>query len=185
MNVTLAAMRLLATLLTLAVVLPALAQDQAIRFSKTSGGLTLKSYDAETSTHLFEGKVVVTGTIVFQLDMASPTQASGDVNFAKFIPDASSVRKLPAVVSGAFAGPIRYVSLEPADVALRDALGADEAKRVSHGTQSSVSARVKVLIHTYRTGIECDARTYWATIDPKDVAPLGTLVAAAEAPSGC
>jgi len=178
-------MRRLATLLALVFLLPALAQDSAFKFSKTPGGLTLKDYDSKTATHLFEGKVVVTGTLIFEFDMASPTHANGEVNFAKFIPDASSLPKLPAVVSGAFATPIRYVSLEPADLALRDAFGVEEAKRVSHGAQSNVSTRVKVTIHTFRTSIECDDRTYWASIAPNDVVPLGSLVAANEVPNGC
>ncbi len=42
-----AAMKLIATLLALAVVLPALAQDQTIKFSKSSGELKLKDFDSK------------------------------------------------------------------------------------------------------------------------------------------
>jgi hypothetical protein len=178
-------MKRLATLLALGLAVPALAQDHGVTFSNLSKGLRLASYDAKTATHQFQGKVVVTGTVVFEFDMSSPSQASGDVNFAKFIPDASSIRKLPVVVSGTFAGPIRYVSLEPADLALKSALGTEEAARASHGTKPSLSARVKVTIRTYRTGVECDARTYWATIEPNDVVPMQEMVVSAKAPDGC
>jgi hypothetical protein len=178
-------MKRLATLLALGLVVPALAQDHGVTFSHPSKGLRLATYDEKTATHLFQGMVVVTGTVVFEFDMSSPSQASGDVNFAKFIPDASSIRKLPAVVSGTFAGPIRYVSLEPAELALKGALGIEGAARASHGTKPSLSARVKVTIRTYRTGIECDARAYWATIEPNDVVPMHETVLDAKAPNGC
>jgi hypothetical protein len=178
-------MKRLATLLALGLAVPALAQDHGFTFSNPSKGLRLASYDAKTGTHLFQGKVVVTGTVVFEFDMSSPSQASGDVNFAKFIPDTSTFRKLPVVTSGTFAGPIRYVSLEPADVALKSALGTEEAVRASHGNKPSLSARVKVTIRTFRTDVECGARIYWATIEPNDLVPLQEMVVSAKAPDGC
>jgi hypothetical protein len=178
-------MKRLPVLLALGLVVPALAQDHGVTFSNSSKELRLASYDAKTATHLFQGKVVVTGTVVFQFDMSSPSQANGDVTFAKLIPDASSIRKLPVVISGTFAGPIRYVSLEPADLALKGALGVEEAVRASHGTKPTLSARVKVTIRTFRTGVECEARSYWATIEPTDVVPTQEMVVNAAAPNGC
>jgi hypothetical protein len=126
--------------------------------------------------------------LFIEFDMATPERADG-VNFAKFVPDAPSASRLPAVVAGFYLGPVRYVLLEPAQAALEAAFGKGEATRLSHGRETFVSKAVKVVLHNYTASVECDARDYFssaATVEPANVEQVALASTnQAEVPHGC
>jgi hypothetical protein len=132
----LAAVRRILLLLLCAVATIATAQGKTVTLSKYNLALKLMSFDAARSTAQFSGTIEVTGTLVVEFDMDAPGRANGEVNFARFFPDAESLHRLPAVVAGYYAAPIRYVSLEPAPTALEAGFGRTEAARLSHGSEA-------------------------------------------------
>jgi len=166
----------------------ALAQDQSVTFSKFSTKLKLTSFDQRTSTAQFIGSINVTGTLFVEFDMGASGHADG-VNFAKFVPDAQSVPRLPAVVAGFHPGPVRYVSLEPAQAALEAAFGKDEATRLARGREPFVSKAVRVIFHNYTASVECDSRDYYSsavTVKPANVEQIAkTAIDQLAVPRGC
>ncbi|MGH8750825.1 MAG: hypothetical protein ACREUV_03845 [Burkholderiales bacterium] len=176
--------RLSAFLLSV-VAMACFAEDHSITFSKYSPKLKLVSLDREKSVARFRGVVALTGTLFIGFDMAEPNLANGEVNFAKFVPDATSIVRLPAVVAGFYPSQVKYVLLEPSDSALEAVFGKKEAARLSHGTEHYVSRRVKVLIRNYTTSVECDSRGYSSNFI--SIEPLVNQQAAiiGGAPSGC
>src|SRR5690348_6417994 len=109
--------------------------------------------------------VTATGTMYFELDMVAEESPDADgVNFAFFVPDASSLSKFPAVTSGEYAAPVRHISFEPADQALVAAVGASSAQRILHGGQPIIAMPVTVTLRNFRSKIECDSRNYYATL---------------------
>jgi hypothetical protein len=181
-------MKRFALLLAVLVTTTALAQDQSVTFSKFSTELKLTSFDQQTSTAQFSGNLTVTGTLFIEFDMATPERADG-VNFAKFVPDAPSASRLPAVVAGFYPGPVRYVSLEPAQDALEAAFGKNEAIRLADGREHFVSKAVTIVFHNYTASVECDSRDYVskaATVIPANAEQVATTATGqAEVPHGC
>ncbi len=108
-------MNKIAFLLIMLVAFSALAQgDKAggnVTFSKHSSALQLASYDEQTHTHKFRGKIRLTGTLFLIFDMEAPDRANGEINFNKFVPDPESAALLPAVVQGFYPGTVQYVNL--------------------------------------------------------------------------
>jgi hypothetical protein len=130
----------------------------------------LKLVSVESETYKFEGRVTVRAVLLFEFDMASPELAT-DVNFARLIPDAQSQKLLPAVMAGKFAAPVRHVNLEPAEVALEAAFWKAKALELMHGSAPSVQMPVVVTLRNYTAEVVCDSRTYFATIETRDVQP--------------
>lgn len=91
----------------------------------------------------------------FTFDSASETTVDG-VLFARFVPDATSMKRFPAVKSGPYPGAVRYISLEPAEAVLDATLGKVEADRLSHGTEREIEVRVEVVLANYKPTVECD-----------------------------
>ncbi len=104
-----------------------------------------------------DSPISASGVLYFIFDMTSPTQAA-DVNFARFVPDSKSLAKFPAITTGEYAAAVKYISLEPADKVLEWALGAAEAKRISHGQEASIRVPVTVVVKRFQSEIECDSR---------------------------
>lgn len=160
------------------------AQEHSVTFSTYSHTLKLQSIDEKRSTAVFGGSVTATGTLFFEFDEGDAGTMVG-VNFAKFVPDRDSLHLLPSVIKGYYPGPVRYVLLEPADAVLIAAVGADEATRLSHGTVRSTSLSVKVIMSKYTASVDCDARSYFASVVAverlRDV-QVGTLM---DPPHGC
>jgi hypothetical protein len=182
------AMRRLALFIAVLVTTTALAQDQSVAFSNFSTALKLISFDQKTSTAHFSGNITVTGTLFIEFDMAAPERADG-VNFAKFVPDAPSASRLPAVLAGFYPGAVRYVSLEPAQAALEAGFGKEEAMRLAHGREPFLSKAVRVILHNDPASVECDSRDYVsseATVEPADVEQVAMGVTGqVEVPHGC
>src|SRR5579885_3171570 len=102
-------MKRIAAVLLGSMALIASAQDgnpAKVTFSKYSSSLRLASYDEQTYTHKFQGKLTLTGTLFLVFDMEAPDRANGEINFQKFVPDLSDVPQLPAVVAGFYPGPV-------------------------------------------------------------------------------
>ena len=155
--------------LTAAIGTTVLAADQPNTFSKFSGALTASRSNAEDSTSVFLGHATLVGTLYVEFDMESSGRANGQVNFAKFVPDRSYAGILPAVVGGAYPGPVNHVNLKPADVAFVAAFGEKTAADLARGTKHVVSARVQVSLSNFNTAIECDSRVYFASIKSTDI----------------
>jgi hypothetical protein len=130
------------------------------------------------------GPVKASGTLYFIFDMASETTVDG-VLFARFVPDAKSLNNFPAVTSGQHPGPVRYISLEPAEEILETTLGRTEAYRVSHGAvPREIEMPVEVVLTNFKPEVECDSRTYYAKL--VSVKTTGKHVASlANVPHGC
>jgi len=162
----------------------AVAEDRAMKFSKYSSDFRLMSYDERESRAEFRGSITVHGVLYFQFDDRGDGRMDG-VNFARFVPDRASFALLPSVIAGPFAAPIKYISLEPAELMLEQAVGADEAMRLSHGTASEIRRVVRVTIRRYTASIECDSRAYWSTDSVVAPSPMQHDVSIGDAPIGC
>jgi hypothetical protein len=170
----------------------ALAQDDSARrnvtFSKHSAAVQLASYDKETSTHQFRGRLKLTGTLFLVFDMTAADRANGEINFKKLVPDPASAALLPAVVQGFYPGPVAYVNVDVSQDQVERLFGGPQAfARLSHGSSREVSTRVEVVVDRYAATVECDSRSYSAHV--VSVAPVRetTRQAAATqtAPPGC
>jgi len=162
------------------------AADTPLVWSPYSRGLKLVSYNSAESRAEFSGLVTLRGRLFVEFDMETPTQASGGVNFARFVPDAKSLRLLPVVKAGQYAAPLKYVELEPAQVAFEAAVGAKRANLLSHGHNDTISMPIQITLRKYTVSIECDARAYWAQVEARDIHPAEAMATAARnAPHGC
>jgi type 1 fimbria pilin len=128
--------------------------------------------------------ITATGTMYFTFDIASETTVDG-VLFARFVPDAKSMKRFPAVKSGPYPGPVRHISLEPAETVLEVTLGKVEADRVSRGTEREIEVRVEVVLANYKPTIECDARAYYAKLVSVKALGKHQVASLAKAPHGC
>ena len=158
----------------------------AVVFSKHSPALKLASFDNQTDAYRFKGTIALTGTIYLEFDMATSTMANGYVTFEKFVPKKSELSKLPAVISGPYASPVNYVSLDATNNQLAAVFESKEAfARISHGSAHSVSRPVRVLLNNYSTSVECDARGYSAHV--VSIAPVSELAytPSGTVPAGC
>jgi hypothetical protein len=162
----LAAMKTLFVLLIAAiasvVAADAPAPNHAVRLSKYSPALRLVSYDKKTDTFTFLGTIKLVGTLFVEFDMDAPDRANGEINFQKFVPDPISAEQLPVVIGGYYPGPVRYVALEAPVEQIEALFGKAEFARLSHGTESYVSRRVSLTLHSYSATVECDSRIYLA-----------------------
>ena len=128
--------------------------------------------------------ITATGMLFIEFDVGEGNRMEG-VNFAKFVPDAKSQRLFPAVTSGKYAAPVRYISFEPAEQVLAAVVGADEAARLSHGTDSVIQIPVEIVLKNYRSEVECDAREYYATLISAKQLGAYTVVTPDALPDGC
>jgi hypothetical protein len=152
--------------------------------SAYSEGLRLVSSD--DYDYKFEGLVTLRGTLFIHFDMAAPDRAGGEVNFARFAPDAQSVKLLPAVVGGKFPAPIRYINLEPPGVAFEAAFGKVRAAELAYGSAPIVQTEVVVTLRNFGAEVACDSRVYFATIELSDVKPSNVEPPLSSAPAhGC
>src|SRR5262249_30130854 len=138
---------------------------KSVAFSAYSPAFQLVDYNEQTHTHRFRGTIKLPGTLFLGFDMDAPDRANGEIIFQKFVPDPESAPKLPAVIRGFYAGPVRYVSV---DAPLRQLValfgGEKEFTRVSHGTTHELSRRAVVVLRDYSASIECDSRSYSAHV---------------------
>lgn len=177
-----------ALLLCLVATLAAANGDQgaAVTFSKYTSELRFASYSHETHTHRFVGTIALTGTLFLVFDMDGPGRANGEINFQKFVPDPSFVSQLPAVVGGFYPGPVEYIWLNAPLEKLMALFGGKEAFiRVSHGASHEVAKRAKVVLSSFSTSVECDARGYSGEVVSVEPVTNPAQVALGEAPSGC
>ena len=128
--------------------------------------------------------VTATGTFYFEMDMGSEAKAV-DVNFAFFVPDAASLSKFPAVTSGQYAAPVRYISFEPASKALEAVVGKETAHRLSRGDMPVIKIPVTLTLRNFRSEIECDSRVYYATLVSVKSWHQFYAVTSKEMPGGC
>ncbi len=81
---------------------------------------------------------------------------------------------------------MRFVALEPAEVALEAAFGKQKASELAHGKAQFVQAAVVVTLRNFTAEVACDSRSYFAQIELSDLKPGKTkappLVASAH---GC
>lgn len=184
-------MKRLAAVLLGSMTLIAAAQDGGpakVTFSKYNPPLRLASYDEQTHTHRFQGKLTLTGRLFLVFDMEAPDRANGEINFQKFVPDPSDIPQLPAVVAGFYPGPVRYISVDaPLEKLVAVFGGKEEFARVSHGTSHEVSRRAKLMIDEYSATVECDSRGYFAHVVSVTAVPepKPKQLASREAPHGC
>jgi hypothetical protein len=131
-----------------------------------------------------DAQIKASGTMYFVFDMASETTIDG-VLFARFVPDAESLKHFPAVTSGKHPGAVKYISFEPSEEVLEATLGKTEATRVSHGAMPrEIEVPVQVVVTNYKPEVECDSRAYYAKL--VSVKATGKHVASlANVPHGC
>jgi hypothetical protein len=181
------AVMILLTLVSVAVFAQAPVSTR-LAFSNYASGLRLASYDQATGAFTFSGNMMLTGTLFVEFDESEPNQGDGFVNFEKFVPDKGYLSELPAVVSGPYAEPVTFLSLDATDTQLAAVFGGQrQFARLSHGRPSTVSRRVRVVLSDYTTEVECDSREYEAHVLSismgQEVGSSGEVTA--EAPSGC
>jgi len=125
-----------------------------------------------------------TGTLYLTFDVGMGNHAEG-VLFGRFVPDRDSLPHFPAVTSGTYPGPVTYITFKPTEQMLETLLGAAEAARLSQDRARIVRVPVTVVLKDYKPVVECDARSYHATV--VSVKPLGHFQAASrdDAPIGC
>jgi hypothetical protein len=111
-----------------------------------------------------EVTIIASGTFYFELDGASEKGPFESVNFAFFVPEAKSLSKFPAVTSGDFASPVKYISFEPADEVFETVVGRTNARRILRGSQPIIQVPVTLKAHDFGSEIECDSRVYHATL---------------------
>jgi hypothetical protein len=128
--------------------------------------------------------VLATGTMYFTMDMETETTMSGAL-FARFVPDSESSKHFPAATSGAYPGPVRHISLVPAEDVLIATVGVIEADRLSHGTKREIEVPVQVMLTEYKTYTECDSRVYYAKLMSVKVVGAVQVAAQGKAPHGC
>ena len=128
--------------------------------------------------------ITATGTLYFTFDSTSETAVDG-VLFARFVPDATSLKHFRAVKSGSHPGEVRYISLEPAEPVLEATVGKVQADRLSHGREREIEVRVEVVLANYKPTVECDARAYYATLVSVKAMGENRVASLARAPHGC
>jgi hypothetical protein len=176
--------RFLAFLMLLFFTSAAFPVDRSVKFSSYDPALTLNSFDNENSTAKFAGKLRITGTLFFEFDQSEPGQAVV-INFAKFVPDASSLVRLPTVIAGFYPGPVKYISLAPANAALEAIYGKVEAERLKHGKEVEIRVAATLELRDYTVSVDCDSRTYWSR--QYTVTRLNNIVVSSnqQLPHGC
>ena len=124
------------------------------------------------------------GTLYLTYDIGMGNGTEG-VLIARFVPDAASLPHFPAVTTGEYPGPVSYISLMPTRQVLEAVVGTDEAARLMRDPMRIVQIPAQVVLQNYQAVVECDARTYNATL--ASVKPLGPYQVAtrANAPIGC
>lgn len=143
---------------------PAIAQEEPIEFSDYGSGFKLVSIDEEGAIATFQGHVITTGTIFFLFEPKDEKRhRMTGLRAAKFFPDEQSRSRLPSVISGPHPSPIKYVSLEPAEMALEQVVGKESAVRMSRGTKIVVRRKVKVVFYDYVASVDCDSRNYFSS----------------------
>ena len=146
------------------------ASEPAI-FSKYSKALTLVEQNPELYRYRFNGPITIRGLLVIQLDMASPTQASGDIINIRIIPTPLARSKLPAIIHGRYTSSIDAIFIHLSDFQLNELFaGKENWQRLSHGTEILIKQPVEVTLNDFSTSVECDSRTYTATINT--IAPI-------------
>jgi hypothetical protein len=162
------------------------ADGSSVTFSKYSPEIQLVAYNEQTHTHKFSGTIKLMGTLFLEFDLDAPDRANGEINFQKFVPDAESAAKLPAVVDGFYPGAVRYISLDtPLDQLVALFGGKQEFVRISHGASRAVGKRVVVVVREYIATIECDSRAYGAHVVSVTALKELQRFATREAPHGC
>jgi len=128
--------------------------------------------------------ITATGTMYFTFDSSSETAVDG-VLFARFVPDATSMKRFRAVKSGSHPGEVRHISLEPAETVLEATLGKIQADRLAHGTEREIEVSVEVVLTNYKPIVECDTRAYYATLVSVKAMGEHRVASLAKAPHGC
>jgi hypothetical protein len=128
--------------------------------------------------------IAATGTLYVTFDIGMGNHTEG-VLIARFVPDAKSLADFPAVTSGQYSGPVKYISFEPPEQVLKAVLGPDEMARLSHDRQRIIQIPVALALKNYKAVVECDSRAYHATLI--SIKPLGEYQIASRntAPIGC
>jgi hypothetical protein len=130
-----------------------------------------------------DAPISATGTIYVTYDIG--IEGFEGVLAGRFVPDAGSLPNFPAVTTGDYPGPVAYVSVRPSTKTLVMLVGPDEAARLSHDRMRIVKVPVRIVLKRYKAVVECDARTYKASL--VSVKPLGGAEVASRdnSPIGC
>jgi hypothetical protein len=139
---------------------------------------------AATSAETPNAVISATGTLYLTFDIGMGNHTEG-VLMGRFVPDASSLGKFPAMNASDYPGSVSYITVRPSTKVLKAVVGAEEAARLSHDRMRIVQVPVQIVLGHYAPVVECDARTYRATL--VSVKPIGKLQVAKrdDAPIGC
>jgi hypothetical protein len=128
--------------------------------------------DDNLHTARFVGSVALSGELVFTFEGDGKT---GDLLWAKFVPDESDASLLPQVIGGFYPGKLRFIWIKNDEETLVMTFGKRLADHYSLGSSRYVSKRVTLKIRDFTSSVECDTRGYGATI--ADVTKGDALVA--------
>jgi hypothetical protein len=142
---------------------PAVRADDQMLFSRYSTQFALRSYDEKTSTAYFDGQITMTGELQFSFD-APGSGKSGELLWTTFVPDPKARILLPQVIGGKLPAPIKQLLLRSQDDVLSMAFGPARAAEFLHGSHATVTRRATVTLTDFWTSVECDHRSYGATI---------------------
>jgi hypothetical protein len=125
-----------------------------------------------------------TGALYLTYDVGMSQDLQG-VLVGRFVPDAGSLPRFPAVTTGRYPGPVSYITLRPTTQDLETLVGTDETDLLSHDTLRIVKIPVRIVLNHYEAVVECDARSYRATL--VSVKRLGNaeVVTRDASPIGC
>ena len=139
---------------------------------------------ASASAVLPDATIAGTGTLYLTFDVGMGNHTEG-VLFGRFVPDRDSLPHFPAVTSGTYPGPVMYITVKPTKQMLKTLLGTAEAARLAQDRERIVRIPVALVLKDYKPVVECDARSYHATV--VSVKPLGNSQVASRdgAPIGC
>ncbi|WP_417762995.1 hypothetical protein [Shewanella sp.] len=158
--------KLRATLLCATLFASASHAAEDVAFSDYDSPLSLQQKDVANDHYHFSGIVSLTGELHITLDMATPTQANGDIIAMQFIPDSDQRQKLPEVVKGPYSAPAKAIAIQLTDKQLYDVFGSERQwQQLSHGRDNVVRQRVSVMLQDFDVSVECDSRSYAATLE--------------------
>lgn len=135
----------------------------------------------------FVGSVRLTGTLVVEFDrLPDMTEDRDTEGEAFFLPDETSLLKLPAAIGTFYPRPINFISLDKKPrVLLLPLVGRGKTDDILNGSMARYELPAALTIKSFSSWVECDHRSYTAEV--ASIKPLRPDLVAGAKPSliGC
>lgn len=141
--------------------LPAMAEEPLV-WSHYTAPLKLERVDPDNNLASFTGEFTVSGNLVFVFE---GDHQEADLMWVVLVPDPGERGRLPQVVAGKFAAPLRDLWILPPEEVLLRLPGIMEAARAEDGLRRYVTRHATLRLKDYTTLAECGLhRGYHATL---------------------